>query len=711
MKRLILLAVLAAWGAVSPLAMALDIGEPNVESSLDSPLRATVPLTDTSGFSTDDIRVGLAEPSAFRALGLDWTSLTENVSISLEGGSRPYLQLTSSTPVNDPWLDLLLTLETPDGRQSQVLTLLFDPPGTPSAQASEAGSSRVVSSTPVSAPTSPQSSADSVSSREPAYINSGDTLWSVAERVKPPQASVQQMMLALLEANESRFPSGNINDMRAGYTLEMPSDAEVFSQSPANAARIIDTMNTAWRNRSNESAQPVSTASSSSASSSQTAATESGEPSESATPSEDTPLADVALAEAAVEGGSAADSNDSDVVISPQALEVAQALNRQLRDMRLDEQRQQLDQLRQERELMQAEIEALRNEVASLNQALAAAQSLAPQGSPSSQPDEQTAVTEDSPADQPGALAQAMAWSQDFYSQSLRDSRWPLAAAAVLLLLVLLLMIRRRQAKEWQEVKTHQADAEPSGATNVVQPAPKAAYVPPETAQSAAAVTPASTQASETGEASKTSGISESSKASESSQTVTRDNPSRFSAIEEARETVQVKTRHEDTPENAADTLESQPADLRRSQASGLFGKASPDSEPLDQAIVSSQEPEEKNEATKKAEAEGDTQADESAETGQQRHGNDERKHFIDYQPPSLSAEPQSDKDTETLMQPTVEFEAPGDANDQAEKQSSSRDQKRANTQAANQKVDLNDDWEIEEVAFQRPGRDNMRSS
>lgn len=696
MKRLILLAVLAAWGAVSPLVMALDIGEPNVESSLDSPLRATVPLTDTGGFSTDDIRVGLAEPSAFRALGLDWTSLTENVSISLEGGSRPYLQLTSSTPVNDPWLDLLLTLETPDGRQSQVLTLLFDPLGTSSAQASEAGSSRVVSSTPVSAPTNPQSSADSGISREPAYINSGDTLWSVAARVKPPQASVQQMMLALLEANESRFPSGNINDMRAGYTLEMPSDAEVFSRSPADAAQIIDTMNTAWRNRGNEPVQPVSTASSS-ASSSQTAAAESSEPSESATPSEDTPLADVALAEAAsVEGESVADSNDSDVVISPQAIEVAQALNRQLREMRLNEQRQQLDQLRQERELMQAEIEALRNEVASLNQALAVAQSLAPQGAPSSQPDEQTAVTNDSPADQPGALAQAMAWSQDFYSQSLRDSRWPLAAAAILLLLVLLLMIRRRQAKEWQEVKTHQADAEPSGATNVVQPAPKAAYVPPETAQPAAAVTPASTQTSET---------------SKTSETTMRDKPSRFSAIEEARETVQVKTRHGDIPEKAADTLESQPADLRRSQASGLFGKNSPDSKQLGQATVSGQEPKETNEATKKAESEGDTQADQSAETEQQGHGNDERKHFIDYQPPSLSAEPQSDKDTETLMQPTVEFEAPDEANDQAEKQSSSRDQKRVNTQAASQKVDLDNDWEIEEVAFQRPGRDNTRSS
>ncbi|MGM0615064.1 MAG: type IV pilus assembly protein FimV [Pseudomonadota bacterium] len=674
MKRLILLAVLAAWGAVSPLAMALDVGEPNVESSLDAPLQATVPLTDTDGFSAGDMRVGLAEPSAFRALGLDWTSLTENVSISLEGGSRPYLQLTSSTPVNDPWLDLLLTLETPDGRQTQVLTLLFDPPSTPSASSSDAGLSRAISSAP----------AGSRSSREPAYINRGDTLWSVAERVKPSEASVQQMMLALLEANESRFPSGNINDMRAGSTLEMPGDAVIFSQSPANAARIIDTMNTAWRNRGNEPAQSVSTASSSSASSSQTTATELGEPSESATPSEDKPLVDVALAEAAVEGGSAADSNDPDVVISPQAIEVAQALNRQLREVRLDEQRQQLDQLRQERELMQADIEALRNEVASLNQALAAAQTLALQDSSPRQPAEQAAVMNEASAEQRGALAQAMAWSQGVYTQLLRDSRWPLAAAAILLLLLLLLMIRRRQAREWQEVQSPQADAETSDASSAVQPsvAPKTAYVQPVAAQPAPAVTHTGPQTSDT---------------RETDEAATHSNPNRFSAIEEARETVQVTPRNENTSEVAAGSVESQPADLGRSQASGLVGKAS-----IERAV---EEPEERQ----KAASEDDAQADEPAETEQQ-HDNNRHKHVIDYQPPSLSAEPQSDKNAETLMQPTVEFEAPDQLGHQAEKKPPSHNQKRVDTRAVSQETDLDNDWEIEEVAFQRPGRDNTRS-
>jgi pilus assembly protein FimV len=674
MKRLILLAVLAAWGAVSPLAMALDVGEPNVESSLDAPLQATVPLTDTDGFSAGDMRVGLAEPSAFRALGLDWTSLTENVSISLEGGSRPYLQLTSSTPVNDPWLDLLLTLETPDGRQTQVLTLLFDPPSTPSASSSDAGLSRAISSAP----------AGSRSSREPAYINRGDTLWSVAERVKPSEASVQQMMLALLEANESRFPSGNINDMRAGSTLEMPGDAVIFSQSPANAARIIDTMNTAWRNRGNEPVQPTSTASSASASPSQTT---SDEPGESATPSPDTSLPDLALAEDALEDESAVEKNGFKTVISSQAIEVAQVLNRQLREARLEEQRQQLDQLRQERELMQADIEALRNEVASLNQALAAAQTLALQDSSPRQPAEQAAVMNEASAEQRGALAQAMAWSQGVYTQLLRDSRWPLAAAAILLLLLLLLMIRRRQAREWQEVQSPQADTETSDASSAVQPsvAPKTAYVQPVAAQPAPAVTHTGPQTSDTRET------------RETDEAATHSNPSRFSAIEEARETVQVTPRNENTSEVAAGSVESQPADLGRSQASGLVGKAS-----IERAV---EEPEERQ----KAASEDDAQADEPAETEQQ-HDNNRYKHVIDYQPPSLSAEPQSDKNAETLMQPTVEFEAPDQLGHQAEKKPPSHNQKRVDTRAVSQETDLDNDWEIEEVAFQRPGRDNTRS-
>ncbi|TVM06530.1 MAG: hypothetical protein FMJ08_05730 [Halomonas sp.] len=662
MKRLILLAVLAALGAVSSLTMALDIGEPKVDSFLDAPLQATAPLTDTDGLSAEDIRVGLAEPSAFRTLGLDWTSLTESVSISLEGGSQPYLQLTSSTPVNAPWLDLLLTLETPDGRQTQVLTLLFDPSDTSSVPSSDTGSSREVARAPLPASSGSESPE---SARETAYIESGDTLWNVAMRMKPSRASVQQMMLALFEANERLFPSGNINDLRAGSAMQMPSDAQIFNQSPANAARIIETMNTAWRNRSNQPESPASTSAD---------ASSSALSGESATRSPEAASMDPALGEAI----SAADNlNVSEGGIAARAVQAAQSLDSQLREVRLDEQRQQLAQ-------MQAEIEALRQEIVSLNQALMAAQVLALQGSSASQPAEQRAFTETPATDQPDAMAQTMAWGEDLYSSFLRDSRWPLAAAALILLLLLLLMIRRRRAREWQELTSMTSDAEPFDATQVIQPSsePRQTHVPTATFRPGASAIPASFQASE----------------ADSGHTNTR-----ADGIEDAQETAPVKTPSQSAPEEATASLESASDGLESSQASELDNRFLKASQSPDEDAAAGHEPERTDVAK-------GTAVDPLVEPEQTDQGNVDHQHVIDYQPPSLSAESPRDDDAEALMQPSVEFESLDQGNDPTDNNPSA-DQAPEDTPSASQEAVPDDDWEIEEVAFQRPGRDNTRSS
>lgn len=49
-----------------------------------------------------------------------------------------------------------------------------------------------------------------------------DTLWSLAEDNKPSGVSTQQMMVALLEANQNAFLDGDMNQMRVGSVLTMP---------------------------------------------------------------------------------------------------------------------------------------------------------------------------------------------------------------------------------------------------------------------------------------------------------------------------------------------------------------------------------------------------------------------------------------------------------------------------------------------------------
>ena len=66
----------------------------------------------------------------FRACGLAYSRLMSNVKVSVEkrSGGEPYVQLTSTQPVHEPFVDLLVELTWSSGRISREFTALLDPP-------------------------------------------------------------------------------------------------------------------------------------------------------------------------------------------------------------------------------------------------------------------------------------------------------------------------------------------------------------------------------------------------------------------------------------------------------------------------------------------------------------------------------------------------------------------------------------------------------
>lgn len=196
--------------AVSSLALAVGLGPATVHSPLDAPLNATLPVVDASQYALEDLRVAVADEAAFAAQGLEWTPLAATLNAQLrEQSSGLQLVLSSSRAVDEPWLDLLLTISSPEGETSQAFTLLFDLPDTlstntapPNGQAAAVAAPR---SQPAAAPPPQYTPSSAAGANSTAYVASGDTLWGVAERVKPADASVQQMMAALVDANQEVF--------------------------------------------------------------------------------------------------------------------------------------------------------------------------------------------------------------------------------------------------------------------------------------------------------------------------------------------------------------------------------------------------------------------------------------------------------------------------------------------------------------------------
>lgn len=78
-------------------------------------------------------------------------------------------------------------------------------------------------------------------------VNRGDTLFEIAQSNLLSGVSVQQMMLALLAANENAFINSNINLVRAGSILRLPNQDEAARLTQAQALAAIGQQNQLWQ--------------------------------------------------------------------------------------------------------------------------------------------------------------------------------------------------------------------------------------------------------------------------------------------------------------------------------------------------------------------------------------------------------------------------------------------------------------------------------
>jgi len=261
MKRKLTLAMLLSLSTASPLALALGLGEAEVNSTLSAPLRASIPLTDSAGLQPGLLNVSVADEGAFSAAGLARTSLAASVKMEVaRRQGRLVVDLTTERAVREPWVDLLLRFDWPGGQQLREVTLLLDPPdydrlpalvAAPSTPPREAVSrSRLPTSSPDATTRPVARTSAAAGAGNPAWVRPGDTLWAVAGRLRPDSGiGMNQMMVALVDANPEIFPSGNVNAMRAGFTLVVPPREAIAARSAGQAGELVQAMNQAWASR------------------------------------------------------------------------------------------------------------------------------------------------------------------------------------------------------------------------------------------------------------------------------------------------------------------------------------------------------------------------------------------------------------------------------------------------------------------------------
>lgn len=127
--RLLLVGGAVAYSALAP---ALGLGDITLHSALNQPLRADIALVDAAGLEEGELSVSLATPEEFSRAGVDRVFFLNNLKFTpILRGNRSLIRVSSSKPVNEPFLNFLVQLNQPNGRVLREYTVLIDPPGSP----------------------------------------------------------------------------------------------------------------------------------------------------------------------------------------------------------------------------------------------------------------------------------------------------------------------------------------------------------------------------------------------------------------------------------------------------------------------------------------------------------------------------------------------------------------------------------------------------
>ena len=272
-----LYSALASAVFLSSSALAAGLGKLTVLSSLGQPLNAEIELTAVSADQASGLVARLAPTEAFRQANIDFNPALLSLRFNVEQrGNRQYVKITSSQPVNEPFVDMLLELSWGSGRLVREYTFLLDPAEmrstqsaqvtAPASQASRNAANRAAqaAAAPAQSQNAPSQAAQSQTAQPtPApqrttagaeqraaaaseraegaskyRVKAGDTLGKIAANLKPVEVSLDMMLVALYRANPDAFAGNNMNRLKSGQILTVP-DSDAIKGSGQGEARGV----------------------------------------------------------------------------------------------------------------------------------------------------------------------------------------------------------------------------------------------------------------------------------------------------------------------------------------------------------------------------------------------------------------------------------------------------------------------------------------
>lgn len=309
-QSVLALAVASGLTFVPALAEAAGLGKITVYSALGQPLRAEVPVSAaTEEILGMTARLAPVDSFRESGVEFSPTLLHLQFTTEKRPGGA-VIKITSDKPINDPFLDFLLELNWPSGRLVREYTFLLDPidvaspppqqiaprvvaaqqpkvvaqvtppppkeeevdidelinlqPDPAAAQKKPAAAQQQAQQVqPQPRPTPEKTTKQEVKDSTPPaktagpapakqdehiehQVKPGETLHRIATQNMPEGVSLEQMLVSLYRNNSDAFANNNMNRLRAGAILRMPTQAEATAISPEEARKVFRAQSSDW---------------------------------------------------------------------------------------------------------------------------------------------------------------------------------------------------------------------------------------------------------------------------------------------------------------------------------------------------------------------------------------------------------------------------------------------------------------------------------
>lgn len=282
-------------------AQALQLGKISINSKQEQPLNADIEVILTKADDVTELVPSIASKEDFESQGIERLPVHANIDANFVKNSegKIYLKLKSDKPVKDPFLDLLIQIDSPKGRNYREYTVLLDPPDPMDKMINETlekdsakkdnnklpakdlaeGKKREIDSEKKSkenqdlietqkeevleeeektakkeqpkeeVKNTKEVAIDDQDTDEQKTVKSvpGKTLYQIARENSLSGITLEQMVVGIYQNNKKAFAEGNINGLNKNQILTVPNKSYFSDLSHLEARKILKSQNDEWK--------------------------------------------------------------------------------------------------------------------------------------------------------------------------------------------------------------------------------------------------------------------------------------------------------------------------------------------------------------------------------------------------------------------------------------------------------------------------------